>query len=97
MAKIRRANNSPRLRSATKWAFSEARRRSSWFWRVPIEEIARMIFEALKRDKYDVLNKLVTGRRRLERSFIRGDIRKEKPTKLHVAATLIIFIIIVFD
>ena len=57
-----------------------------------------MIFEkALKKDKYDVLHKLATGRSRTERSFIRGDIRWEKSTKLHVTVALIIFIIIVFE
>ena len=60
------------------------------------DAFGEMIFNiCYKADKYDVLNRLTDGCRRLIRSFIRADIRWEKPTKLHTIGTLIIIFIFI--
>lgn len=98
---IKQKHNNPRWQSAVKQVASRLHNthggwldfylwecKPYWFWRA--------IFAiACAADKYDVLNCVATGFRRLARSFIRADIRWEKPPKPKAVRVLIIIFIII--
>ena len=88
--------NCPRLENAIKRAIRIAQNAGSWGYAILADDLGRMIFDiAYKADKYDVLNKLADGCRRLAKAFIRADIRWERPTRLHTIGTLIIIFIFI--
>ena len=93
--------NCPRLQNAIKQATHIVHENCGGWWRIGYylqrpDAFGELIFNiAYKADKYDVLNKLADGCRRLAKAFIRADIRWERPTRLHTIGTLIIIFIFI--
>ena len=95
MKTIYKRRNCPRLQHAIKVTIAQVHGRGRWWGKTAPEDIGTMIYEiAYKADKSDVLNRLLTTFLQSFRSFIRADIRWEKPTRLH--ALTLIFILILF-
>ena len=93
--------NCPRLQNTIKQAIHIVHEHCGGWWRIGYylqrpDAFGELIFNiAYKADKYDVLNKLADGCRRLAKAFIRADIRWERPTRLHTIGTLIIIFIFI--
>lgn len=85
---------SPRLSRAIREAFRYASSSLGWLF-IPIEDIWYWIFcLAYKADKYDVMNRLFFGHKRMERSFIRADFGGKHFSRVHLIEFLIIIILI---
>lgn len=84
----------PKRDSAVKRILAQIHDSIGWWGYRPCD-LGLLIFDAVyKADKYDVLSKLPKGAKSLTKSFIRGDIRKEK---VKVVELLIILIIILWQ
>lgn len=92
--------NCPRLQRAIKQTISYVNKFCCWWLHnyclMHPSDFGKMIFDiCYKTDKYDVFNRLNAGFRQLLRSFIRADMRWEKPTKTHTIGVLIIIFIFI--
>ena len=93
--------NSPQLQHAIKQAIHIVHEHCGGWWIMGCylqrpDAFGELIFNIVyKADKYDVLDKLTEGCRRLAKAFIRADIRWERPTRLHTIGTLIIIFILI--
>lgn len=94
MKAIYKHRNCPRLQHAIKVTIAQVHKRGRRWWKTSPEDIGTIYEIAYKADKSDVLNRLLTTFLQNLRSFIRADIRWEKPTRLH--ALTLIFILILF-